>query len=116
MSSVLSITLTGLLVVFSVLGILYIVFSLFGVTLSSEKRKKPAKDFAKVVIKEGKKQEQNIEIEESETVAVISAVLYEMIGNRSFRIRKISPVIGRKSGWKARIPQVYWKPRRNKAC
>lgn len=115
MDGVLSITFTGLFVVFSVLGILYIVFSLFGVTLSSKKKEEQNKNVAKVVIKEKKAHEQKSEDDESEVVAAISAVLHDMLGS-SFKIRKISPVSGRKFGWKTRAPQVYWKPRRNKAC
>ncbi|AKI97227.1 OadG family protein [Kosmotoga pacifica] len=113
MGDILSITVTGLLVVFSVLGILYMAFSLFGVVLSSEKkRKEHVETSSNLIIKEKKSEE----LEESEVIAAISAAIYETVGGISFRIKKVTPVSGKKSGWKSRTPQIYWKPRRNRTC
>lgn len=121
-----TITVMGLLVVFSALAILYFFFILLGKVFSKEK---PAsKKIVRVEKKEEIREVKKNYVEASETasdttgeipVAAITAAIACAIGDdRGFSIKSIEPAgsrqVEKRSFWKNRQPQVYWRPRRNK--
>ncbi|HOO75339.1 MAG: OadG family protein [Thermotogae bacterium] len=118
MNDILFITVSGIIIVFSVLLILMFVFlamKLFSKEKKSEIKKEPVKKIEKIIEKI-----ENSETSESyseEIVAAISAAITSYTGNSDFVIRNINPVNNNikfisKSRWNQVSPLKYWAKRK----
>lgn len=106
-----NLTVLGLSTVFTVLGVLYLFFVLIGVLFSRKEVVAPTPELVSERVEPRIASPVVVPSEDTETVAVIGAVIAAMTQGRGkiVRMKRLGKKTGRSSRWKYHEPVVEWR-------